>query len=131
VAAIGALKKTAQAEATGADGLMALGAVSKAAKGAEKTVLGRYPAYVEKAAELNARRFDVPTEVWKKMPLAKQWVANQKFLDRMIARGDEVILASPVKAAEPGTFFARELAYLRSKGFTLSSDGTRMLPPNR
>ena len=65
------------------------------------------------------------------MSPTEQWAANQKFLDRMIARGDDVILASPVKAAEPGTCFARELEYLRSNGFTLSTDGTRMLPPNR
>jgi hypothetical protein len=89
------------------------------------------PTHPRRPWETRARRFNVPTEVWEKVSPVDQWAANQKFLDRMIARGDDVILASPVKAAEPATFFARELEYLRSRGFTLSSDGTRMLPPSR
>jgi filamentous hemagglutinin len=68
-------------------------------------------------------------EVWEKMAPAEQWAANQKFLDRAIARGDEIILASPVGEAKPGSFFARELEYLRWKGFTLGRDGSRMVPP--
>jgi hypothetical protein len=103
-----------------------------AAKGAPqvgRTVLGHYPAYVEKAAELGARRFNVPTDIWNKMSPAQQWAANQKFLDRMIARGDQVILATQANAARAGSFFARELQYLKSQGYQLADDGLSTFKP--
>ena len=49
------------------------------------------------ANELNARRFSIPTNVWNSMSKSEQWAANTKFLDRTIARGDNILLASPVK----------------------------------
>jgi hypothetical protein len=52
---------------------------------------------------------------------------ESKLFDEVIARGDRILLASPV--AEAKGFFAKELDYLYSKGFTLSSDGTQMFPP--
>ena len=59
---------------------------------------------------------------------AFQWAANQKFLDRMIARGDEIILSNPVKNINDvsGTFRS-ELDYLIGKGLRLSQDGTRLI----
>jgi hypothetical protein len=86
------------------------------------------PEYVEKATELGARRFNIPTSVWNKMSSAEQWAANQKFLDRMIARGDDIILATRAAQARVGSFFARELEYLAGKGYVPSADGLRMLP---
>jgi cell wall-associated NlpC family hydrolase len=62
------------------------------------------------------------------MSSAEQWAANQKFLDRMIARGDDVILATPLDKVKPGSIFERELQYLQSRDFTPSADGTRMIP---
>ena len=56
---------------------------------AGRTVLGHFPAYLEKANELGANRFSIPTSVWAKMSTTARWAANQKFLDRAIARGDE------------------------------------------
>jgi RHS repeat-associated protein len=107
--------------------------VAKLGKAAEtaargKTVLGHYPAYRDLAEQLGARRFNIPTEYWNKMSSAEQWAANQKFLDRMIARGDDIILATPLDKVKPGSFFERELQYLQSKGFKPSADGTRMIP---
>lgn len=93
-----------------------------------KSVLGHYPAYKDLAEQLGARRFNIPTEHWNKMSSAEQWAANQKFLDRMVARGDDVILATPLDKVKPGSFFERELQYLQSKGFKPSADGTRMIP---
>jgi hypothetical protein len=61
------------------------------------------------------------------MTPAEQWTANQKFLDRMISRGDDVILATPLDKVRSGSFFERELQYLQSKGFMPSADGTRMI----
>ena len=81
------------------------------------------------SAKIGARRFNVPTWVWNKISPAEQWAANQRFLDRTIARGDEIILATPAGQARDGSFFARELTYLAGKGYTPSADGLRMLPP--
>ncbi len=50
------------------------------------------------AGELGARRFSIPTNIWNRMTSAEQWAANQKFLDRMITRGDGIILSNPVKS---------------------------------
>ena len=94
-----------------------------------KTVLGHYPAYTELAEQLGARRFNIPTSVWKKMSEAERWAANTKFLDRMIARGDDVILATRADLAKPGSYFERELEYLLTKGFKISEDGLRLIAP--
>ena len=60
---------------------------------------------------------------------AERWTANQKFLDRMISRGDEIILATPLDKVRPGSYFARELEYLSSKGYVPSADGTHLVEP--
>ncbi|MCK5600802.1 RHS repeat-associated core domain-containing protein, partial [Candidatus Pacearchaeota archaeon] len=91
-------------------------------------VLGKYPDYINKAIALRARRFSIPTEIWNKMSKAEQWVANQKFLDRAIALGDNIILSNPVKNLNEVTgVFRQELNYLISKGFRLNSAGTKMI----
>ncbi|MFH1830520.1 MAG: M48 family metalloprotease [Pseudomonadota bacterium] len=94
------------------------------------TVLGRYPRYIELANEIGARKFDVPMNVWNKMTAAEKWAANQKFLDRLIRRGDEIILATPVRDIKDLTgYFRHELDYLIQKGYRLNIDGTRMIKP--
>lgn len=96
------------------------------AKEAAKTgtsVLGHYPEYVKLAESLGARRFQIPTSVWNKMSAAEQWTANTKFLDRMILRGDNIRLATPLNQVKPGSFFQKELNYLFDKGYKVSSDG--------
>ena len=104
----------------------ARGAANVAAQG--KTVLGKFPDYMNLARDLGARRFSIPTNIWNKMTSAEQWAANQKFLDRMIARGDDIILSNPVKSVSDATgWFGRELNYLVEQGFRLSSDGARMI----
>jgi hypothetical protein len=55
--------------------------------------------------------------------------ANAKFLDRLIARGDIVVLSTPFVEARAGSTFAWELEYLTSHGYRLSADGKQMLPP--
>ncbi len=91
------------------------------------TVLGNYPAYVKLADAINAKRFNIPTAVWNKMDDAQKWGANQKFLDRMIARGDDIVLATPVNKVKPGSYYEKELRYLMEKGYRLSEDGTRLV----
>lgn len=93
-----------------------------------KTVLGKFPDYINLANKLNAKRFNIPTEIWAKMTAEQQWAANVKFLERMIARGDEIILSNPVKDINKVTgAFRRELDYLIEKGFKISSDGASMI----
>jgi RHS repeat-associated protein len=98
----------------------------KVAPGA--TVLGKFPDYIKLADKLNAKRFDIPTAIWNKMSKAEQWAANQKFLERAIARGDDIILSNPVKNINDVTgAFRKELDYLISKGFKLTTDGSRLV----
>jgi len=103
--------------------------VTPAKRASGETVLGRYPRYVELSDELNARRFQIPDEVWKRMTPDEMWAANRRFLDRTIARGDDIILATPIKDVPPTSVFAKELRYMRSKGYRVSEDGKRLLPP--
>ncbi len=128
VAENAAARTAAQAEVTTSvrGQLPCLDAAESATQG--KSVLGHNPGYKDLAEQLGARRFNIPTEHWNKMSSAEQWAANQKFLDRMIARGDDVILATPLDKVKPGSIFERELQYLQSRGFTPSADGTRMIP---
>lgn len=92
------------------------------------SVLGKYPDYIQLADKLGAKRFSIPPDVWNKMSKAEQWAANQKFLDRMIARGDDIILSNPVKNIDDVSgAFRQELDYLMDQGFRLSRDGTRMV----
>jgi hypothetical protein len=58
---------------------------------------------------------------------AERWAANQKFLDRVIAHGDEIILATPLSKVRPGSYFARELEYLASKGFRPNAEETKLI----
>ena len=71
------------------------------------SVLGHYPEYVEISDKLNANRFEIPTEIWKKMSPAERWAANKKFLDRMILRGDKIRLATPLIKVKPGIVFLK------------------------
>ncbi len=93
-----------------------------------KTVLGKFPDYLKLADKLNARRFNIPEHIWAKMTDQQRWAANVKFLDRMIARGDDIILSNPVKDINIVTgAFRKELDYLIGKGFRISKDGTHMI----
>ena len=92
-----------------------------------RTVLGHHPEYVQLAETLAARRFNIPGEVWNRMSEAERWTANQKFLDRMISRGDEITLATPLDKVRPGSYFARELEYLGSRGYVPGADGTLLI----
>jgi RHS repeat-associated protein len=94
-----------------------------AAANMRTTVLGHYPEYLQLAEEMGAKKFQIPTNVWNKMSESEQWGANTKYLDRMISRGDNIRLATPIEQVKPGSFYQRELNYLFDKGYKLSSDG--------
>jgi hypothetical protein len=91
-------------------------------------VLGRFPAYIDMADELGAHRFAIPTEVWNRMAPGQQWAANQRALDRAIARNAEIRLATPLsEVKDPNSSYARELGYMMTKGYRLSADGARLI----
>ncbi|MDO9620866.1 MAG: pre-toxin TG domain-containing protein, partial [Moraxellaceae bacterium] len=101
--------------------------VANTAGNTGKTVLGHFPEYKNLAESIGARRFNIPENVWNKMSEAERWGANQKFLDRMITRGDDIILSTPLDKVRPGSYFARELEYLGGKGYRPSADGSRLI----
>ncbi len=100
--------------------------------------LGHYPKYVQQASKNGTRHFSVPAKIWKKMNSVQQWRANKKFLNRAIQHGDKIHLTTRMKAlsgaffnkARPNSMYAREVAYLISKGYKMSSNGKQMLPPS-
>ena len=97
----------------------------------QTTVLGHYPEYVEWGRRLRANTFQVPAETWNKLSPAQRTALNRRFLDQAIARGDKIMLATPCTKVRPGSAFAWELEYLSEHGYTLSENGTEMLPPGR
>jgi hypothetical protein len=104
--------------------------VPPAKRDSGETVLGKFPAYVKLSDERNARRFQIPDEVWQRMTEEEMWEANRKFLDRTISRGDDIVLATPIGAQTPPTgYYAKEIEYMLSKGYKVSPDGTRLIPP--
>ncbi len=107
-------------------GAKVVGGVGDTVKGG--TVLGKYPEYLDLASELNAKRFDIPDDIWKNMTNSERWAANVKFLDRTIARGDTITLSNRVTDLDTVTgSFRKEWDYLIENGYSLSPDGLRMI----
>ncbi len=114
--------------AFGQSSLAAEKVVAPAKRASGATVLGHYPEYMNMADSLGHRRFDIPTAAWDKMTDAERWTANQKFLDRTISRGDDILLSTPLDKVKSGSYFEGELQYLSGKGYRPSADGTRLVP---
>jgi len=85
------------------------------------TVIGHYPEYLN--SSINGNRFTMPAGQWSKMSVAEQWAANRRFLDDAIKRKDVFWLATPLQNVRPGSWYARELAYLMQNGYRISEDG--------
>lgn len=80
------------------------------------SVLGSFPEYVKVSDDLGARRFDIG-EAWSALPdEAAQWEANRYFLDSMLSADDTFVWSTDPRSARPGSWFFREVRYLRSKG---------------
>jgi RHS repeat-associated protein len=89
--------------------------------------IGRFPAYVNDAASSGARAFNVGDD-WAAMVARKDrfggigegseiWIRNTRFLDQAVARGSQIRLASdPFDLLNEGSFFLREVEYLRGLG---------------
>lgn len=61
--------------------------------------------------------------------LAITRTANQRFLDRLVSRGDEVVLTTRISKVRPGSWTEREIRYLLSRGYRVDETGRRLLPP--
>jgi len=92
------------------------------------TIIGHGPQYTELAAEIGARYFFVPNQKWDKLRIEEQAAMNLGFLKATIARRDVVVLATPV--FKDNGFFAREIDYLLTKGYTWASGEMILLPPS-
>jgi RHS repeat-associated protein len=94
-------------------------------------VIGKFsnsPNYLEVAEKIGAKKFNIPQHVWEKMSESQRWAANQKFLDRAIARGGDFILDKPIKdIGSVSGELRKELNYLGQRGYQLSGDGSRMI----
>ncbi len=102
--------------------------IATAGKGKAITVLGKYPDYMNFATKLGAKRFNIPIKIWDAMSEPEQWAANVKFLDRAINQGNAIILSNKVTDISKVTgAFRKELDYLISKGYKLSSNGLQMI----
>jgi hypothetical protein len=96
-------------------------------------VIGKFqnsPNYLQVAEKLGAKAFDVRPDIYKNMSGPQRWAANQKFLDRAIARGGDFLLDKPIKdISSTSGGLRKELNYLSEKGYQLSPDGSRMTRP--
>lgn len=116
---------TAGGQAIEAAGSEAVGTFSAGHRRTGQTVIGTHPTYIQEGESLGARYFNVPEQHWDALGPAGQWKANQKFLDRTIARGDEVILSNLPPEGRPSSF-RHEVTYLQQHGYKVA-DPLRMV----
>jgi hypothetical protein len=91
-----------------------------------ETVLGAYPGYIEAAKSSGASYFDIGESQWNALVARGEdpWALNQAFLDNRIAAGDRIVLSTDRGDVEFGTYLARELQYLESRGYRWADDRT-------
>jgi len=82
-----------------------------------KTVLGHFPRYKDKARARGASYFDIGDD-WNRLTPAQRIAANNHFLDKIAAAGDDVLLSLPKKEIRRGSALEHEVEYLtREKGY--------------
>jgi len=87
-------------------------------------VIGHYPDYLDLGAALDAIVFDLPQDRFAAMDNEAIWLENRAFLDAAIKQSARIILATPPDLVRPGSFLARELAYLMERGYRVSGTAT-------
>jgi RHS repeat-associated protein len=92
------------------------------AEEAIERVLGHFPGYIQTAEELGARYFSVPEKIWNAMTSVEQWAANQKFLDRGIAKGMKFMVDGGKSIIRKDSYLEREVNYLIQNGYTWAKD---------
>jgi hypothetical protein len=121
---VGKLKKTAKGQKV----------MGSSKRNSDTIVLGKTknPNYANVAKENNYRNFDIPKKIWDRMTDFQKWGANKKFLDRAIAKNNKIKLSHNPRNPNINTgYFKKEIDYLKSKGFKLSTDGKLMIPPSK
>ncbi len=98
---------------------------------ADKVVLGKYEgkdagSYDVVAENIGAQYFNLDN--WDEMAdiysSDDMWKINEKFLDIEISSGREIYLShDPTIFAADGTFFSREIQYLKENGYKFIKDG--------
>jgi hypothetical protein len=76
-----------------------------------------------------AKTFEIPPEIWARMSPQERRAANQAFLDDVIQSGNDVLLATRVDEAFPGSVYEWELDYMLDHGYTVSPDHWRLQAP--
>jgi len=102
--------------------------IAPAKREGDLVVLGNYPDYEWLGEAASARRFNIPIETWRGMDKTLQWAANRRFLQRLVARGDRVLLATHIAEVRPGSFFADEIKFLVDECGYVVTDGRVMTP---
>ena len=103
----------------------------KGKKNAEYVVLGKYDnggptSYVEVAKDMDAQYFQLDNwnELAEKYSDDEIWKINEKFLDIQMSSGREIYLShDPKKSLGDGTFYAKELQYLKENGYRIVDEG--------
>jgi hypothetical protein len=93
-------------------------------KGA-KFVLGKFPNYTWVASQIGGSKFQMAALAWKSSSSTERTVANFKAIDRAVASGKRIILASDPNKATGA--YKKEIDYLKSKGYRISGDGLEMI----
>jgi hypothetical protein len=107
-----------------------IGRLSGTAVGVGTTVLGRFPAYVDRAQELGANYLSIGQNAWNFLEnTGETWTANKAFLDQAISKGDDFILASPPEGVPSWTYYGQELQYLKSQGYVVDPSASKLVIP--
>ncbi len=93
------------------------------------TVIGRYDANEKLAKSIGANWLNIQNDVWEAMSTAERWARNKQWLQEAVIRGDVFRLASPLKEALPGSWYAQELGYLFELGYTVTANQQYLISP--
>ena len=64
------------------------------------------------------------------MSSAEKTAANLKFLDRVAARNEKIVLSNNISKIKPGSSLEMEVKYLIDKHkYRVAADGNQLLPP--
>lgn len=80
------------------------------------TVLGHFPHYGHVSDQLGGRHLDVSPANWNTLSPTDRWRENRYFLNRTLARRDRIVLAHHPRRARPGSYYDRELRFLKARG---------------
>ena len=86
------------------------------------TMLGHITDGYSVTAKSIGAKFHYPQKYWTQE-------GNFKFLERIVQRGDNVLLSRPYNMIRPDSFLLTEVKYLLENGYKLSADGLRLFIP--